>query len=60
MLAVCIQKDGAVVGHMPCNLAPLVSYFLERPLNTGSVEIAGAPVIRGAGMRMEVPYIHID
>ena len=42
VLAVCIQKDGTVVRHMPCNLAPSVSYFLERPLNTGSVEIAGA------------------
>ena len=29
-LAVCIQKDGRVTGHMPRNLAPLVSYFLER------------------------------
>ena len=23
-LAVCIEIDGGVVGHMPCNLAPLV------------------------------------
>ena len=57
-LAVCIQKDGTVVGHMPYNLAPLVSYFLERDLNTGSVEITGVPLNRGAGMGMEVPCIY--
>ena len=58
VLAVCIQKDGVVVGHMPRNLASLVSYFLERSFNTGSVEITGAPLNRGAGMRMEVPCIY--
>ena len=58
VLAVCIQKDGVVVGHMPRNLASLVSYFLERSFNTGSVEITGAPPNRGAGMGMEVPCIY--
>ena len=43
---------------MPRNLAPLVSYFLERPLNTGSVEITGAPLNRGAGVVMGIPCIY--
>ena len=58
VLAVCIQKDGVVVGHMPRNLAPLVLYFLDRPLNTGLVEINGVPLKRGARMGMKVPCIY--
>ena len=58
VLAVCIQKDSAVVGHMPRNLAPLVSYFLERPLNAGSVEVTAVPLNRGARMGMEVLCIY--
>ena len=57
VLAVCIQKGNTVAG--PCNLVPLVSYFLEKPLNTDSVEITGAPLNFIAGMGMEVPCIYI-
>ena len=36
----------------------LVSYFLKKLLNAGSVEIIGVPLNCGAGMGMEVPCIH--
>ena len=57
-LAVCIEKHGQVVGHVPRNLAPLISYFLVREVNKGMVEIKGQPVNRGAGMGMEVPCVY--
>ena len=57
-LAVCIQKDGQIVGHMPRNLAPLIYYFLVRDINKGMAEITGMPLNRGAGMGMEVPCIY--
>ena len=56
-LAVCIEKHGQVVGHVPRNLAPLIFYFLLRDVNKGMVEIVGQPVNRGAGMGMEVPCV---
>ena len=57
-LAVCIQKDGQIVGHMPRNLAPLIYYFLVRDVNKGMAEITGMPLNRGAGMGMKVPCIY--
>ena len=57
-LAVSIERQGQVVGHVPCNLAPLISYFLLREVNKGMVEMTGQPVNRGAGMGMEVPCVY--
>ena len=57
-LAVCIQIDGQIVGHMPRNLAPLIYYFLVRDVNKGMAEITGMPLNRGTGMGMEVPCIY--
>ena len=54
VLAVCIQKDGAVVGYMPSNLAPLVSFFSGET----SQYWFGGDLNRGAGMGMKVPYIY--
>ena len=41
--AVAIQKSGATstVGHVPFNLAPVVSAFLKRSCNKGPVEVTG-------------------
>ena len=57
-LAVSIIKNGNIVGHMPCNLAPLVSYFLMREVNKGLVELTGEKINRGAGMGLELPCIY--
>ena len=40
-LAVRIKKHGQVVGHVPHNLAPLISYFLAREVNKGMVRDQG-------------------
>lgn len=49
-LAVCVQKEGQVVGHVPQNLAPLLFYFLDRDVNKGVAEVTAVPLNRGAGM----------
>ena len=46
--AVAIKKSGATVGHVPFNLAPVVSAFLKRSCNKGLVEVTGNRVNRGA------------
>ena len=46
-LAVCVQKEGQVVGHVPRNLAPLLFY---RDVNKGFAEVTAVPLNRGAGM----------
>ena len=57
-LAVSVERRGQVVGHVPRNLALLLSYFLLRDVNKGLVEMTGQPVNRGAGMGMEVPCVY--
>ena len=57
-LAVSIIKNGNIVGHMPCNLAPLVSYFLMREVNKCLIELTGEKINRGAGMGLELPCIY--
>ena len=47
--AVAIKKCGGTVGHVPFNLAPVVSAFLKRASNKGLVEVTGNRVNRGAG-----------
>ena len=54
-LAVCIQREGQVVGHVPQNLPPLFHYFLDREVNVA--EVTAVPVNCGAGMGMEVPCV---
>ena len=56
-LAVSVQKEGQVVGHVPRNLAPLLFYFLDRDVNKGFAEVTAVPLNRGAGMGIEVPVI---
>ena len=56
-LAVSVQKDGQVVGHVPRNIAPLFYNFLDRDVNKGFAEVTAKPLNRGAGMGMEVPCV---
>ena len=56
-LAVCVQKEGQVVGHVPRNLAPLLFYFLDRDVCKGFAEVTAVPLNHGAGMEMEVPCV---
>ena len=53
-----IKADGTTVGHMPYNLAPLISPFLARDCNKDTVEITGKRVNRGAGYGLEVPCVY--
>ena len=53
-LAVCIEKHGQVVGHVPCNLSPLLS--TER-CQQGDGKDCRAASQQGACMGIEVPCI---
>ena len=55
-----INKEDAVVGHVPFNLAPIFSYFLQRDFNKASLEITGDRINRGAGYGLEVPCVAIS
>ena len=51
--AVAIIKSGRTVGHVPFNIAPVVSAFLRRPCNKGFVEVTGNRVNQGLVMAMD-------
>ena len=53
-----INKEDAVVGHVPFNLAPIISYFLQRDFNKASSEITGDRINRGVGYGLEVPCVY--
>ena len=53
--AIAVLQGSTVVGHMPYNIAPVVSHFLKRTVNKGLVEVTGARVNRGAGYGIEIP-----
>ena len=54
-----VAADGAIVGHVPFNLSPVISSFLTREFNKGLVEITGKQVNQGAGYGLEVPCIYL-
>ena len=56
--AVAVIKEDAIVGHVPFNLAPIFSYFLQRDFNKASLEIIGDRINRGAGYGVEVPCVY--
>ena len=43
------------VGHVPYNLAPSISLFLERDINKALAKVIGEKVNRGAGYGLEIP-----
>ena len=55
--AVAVLKSGAVVGHVPKTLAPVISQFLKRDCNKGVVHITGKHMNRGGGFGLEPPCI---
>ena len=50
-----IKRSGETVGHVPFNLAPIISTFLKRSCNKGLVEVTRNRVNRGAGYGLEIP-----
>ena len=56
--AVAILKEETVVGHVPFNLAPLISAFLRRDTNCGFAKVVGEKVNRGAGYGLEIPCVY--
>lgn len=56
--AVAVLKEDTVVGHIPFNLAPLISAFLRRDTNCGFAKVVGEKVNRGAGYGLEIPCVY--
>ena len=56
--AVAVMKEGEVVGHVPYNLAPVVSLFLRRDVNKAFAGVTGDKVNRGAGYGLEIPCVY--
>ena len=55
--AVAVVVDDEIVGHMPYNIAPTVSAFLNRGTNNGFAVVTGKKVNRGAGYGLEIPCL---
>ena len=53
--AVAVYQDDLIVGHVPYNLAPSFSFFLQREVNKAFAEVLGEKVNRGAGYGLEIP-----
>ena len=52
---VAVWKEDKIVGHVPYNIASVISQFLRRDCNKGFVQVTGNKVNRGAGYGLEVP-----
>jgi len=63
--AVAVLKESRVIGHIPYHLANtenrtgIVTHFISKPTNRGSVEVCGNAVSRGGGLGMEIPCVYI-
>ena len=56
--AVAVYEEDWVVGHVPYNLAPLLSLFLARDVNKAFAEVIGGKVNRGAVYGREIPCVN--
>ena len=56
--AVAVKKEQEIVGHVPYNIASVISHFLSRDCNKGFVEVTGGAVNRGAGYGLEIPCVY--
>lgn len=54
-IAVAVMLRPTVVGHMSNNIAPMVSHFLKRSVNRGTVEVAGAAANQGGKYGLKIP-----
>ena len=58
--AVAVLKESRVIGHIPYHLANtkdrtgIITHFISKPTNRGSVEVSGKAVNRGGGLGMEI------
>ena len=53
--AVAVWREDEIVGHVPFNIASVLSQFLRRDCNQGFVEVTGEKINRGAGYGLEIP-----
>ena len=62
--AVAVLKESRVIGHIPYHLANtkdrtgIITHFISKPTNRGSVEVSGKAVNRGGGLGMEIPCVY--
>ena len=47
--AVAVWREDEIFGHVPFNIASVLSQFLRRDCNQGFVEVTGEKINRGAG-----------
>ena len=52
--AIGVWKEDEIVGHVPYNIASVISQFLRRDCNKGFVQVTGNKVNRGVGYGLEV------
>ena len=50
-------EDSVIVGHVPFNLAPILSQFLRINCNRGIGKVTAEKVNRGAGYGLEIPCL---
>ena len=53
--AVAVWKEDIIAGHVPYNIASVISQSLRQACNKGFVQVTGNKVNRGAGYGLEVP-----
>lgn len=56
--AVAVLKDGEVVGHIPCTLSKLTSFFLRYDGNVVFCEVTGERLNRGVQLGVEVLCVY--
>ena len=62
--AVAVLKESRVICHIPYHLANtkdctgIITHFISKPTNRGSVEVSGKAVNRGGGLGMEIPCVY--
>ena len=56
--AVAVMKEDQVVGHIPYNVAPIVSLFLKRDVNKAFARVTREKINRGAGYGLEIPCVY--
>ena len=57
--AVAVKEEHEIVGHVPFNIASVISHFLTRDCNKGFVEVTGSEVNHVAGYGLEIPCIYV-
>ena len=55
---VAVMKEGQIVGHVPFNLAPIISLFLRRDVNKSFARVTGGKVNRGAVYGLEKQCVY--